>query len=109
MHAVVVGFNRVTRCPASLLDGNPELAHAVMVTPEGAVADDPSLSPQESRPSPHRDWSGTSARRRFRWFTSLGRDGVAGLDDGLVRNARTIADGIAHIDDVVVLNGVLDT
>jgi glutamate/tyrosine decarboxylase-like PLP-dependent enzyme len=40
---------------------------------------------------------------------SLGRSGVADLVDGLVRNARAIADGIAAIDGAEVLNDVVFT
>ncbi|WP_432993255.1 pyridoxal phosphate-dependent decarboxylase family protein [Dactylosporangium sp. CA-233914] len=40
---------------------------------------------------------------------SLGRDGVAGLVDGLVRNARRLADGIAAIEGAEVLNDVVFT
>jgi glutamate/tyrosine decarboxylase-like PLP-dependent enzyme len=40
---------------------------------------------------------------------SLGRDGVAALVEGLVRNARAIADGVAQIDNAVVLNDVVYT
>ncbi|MFG2039974.1 pyridoxal phosphate-dependent decarboxylase family protein [Dactylosporangium sp. NPDC048998] len=40
---------------------------------------------------------------------SLGRGGVAGLVDGLVGNARALADGIAAIDGAEVLNDVVFT
>jgi glutamate/tyrosine decarboxylase-like PLP-dependent enzyme len=40
---------------------------------------------------------------------SLGREGVAGLVEGLVRNAAAIADGVRGIDGVDVLNDVVYT
>jgi glutamate/tyrosine decarboxylase-like PLP-dependent enzyme len=40
---------------------------------------------------------------------SLGRSGVAGLVDGLVANARRLAEGIAAIDGAEVLNDVVFT
>lgn len=40
---------------------------------------------------------------------SLGREGVTGLVDGLVANARQIADGLRAIDGVEVLNDVVYT
>jgi glutamate/tyrosine decarboxylase-like PLP-dependent enzyme len=40
---------------------------------------------------------------------SLGRNGVAGLVDGLAHHARRLAEGIAEIDGAQILNDVLYT
>lgn len=72
------------------------------------------LGADDSRPgNPYEKVPELSRRARgvpvWAALRSLGRDGVAGLVENLVRNARAIADGVAQIDDAVVLNDVVYT
>ena len=72
------------------------------------------LMPDESGPGDPFEKSPELSRRArgipvWAVLRSLGRDGVTGLVDGLVANARDIAAGLAEIDGVEVLNDVVYT
>lgn len=76
-------------------------AHAAYLPDVGVIAEPNDRTPELSR----------RARGIPVWATlrSLGRDGIAGLVEGLVASAKALADGFAEIPGVEVINDVVFT